>query len=129
MNWTVILSFLSVFVTGIKADPNLPAAVREGLGDASGALEAIFAGLQGNGGTAVTPSTILAILAGIVNSLKADPNLPQNVLNQIGVLDRAVAAAFKADGEAKLAVDWNTESHKTMADGPDAGPDTPPVAG
>lgn len=54
-----------------------------------------------------TPTTVLAVWAGIITSLKADPDLPVSALGPIAELEKAVHAAVIEDAEAAKQVDWS----------------------
>lgn len=98
----LILSLLPVATEGI---PNLPANIKQIIQDVAGSIKAIMAsGVT----TTVSPSTVLQALAGVIAVLKAEPNVPQDILDLIGALDRAAQAGIAADKAAQQGVDPTT---------------------
>ena len=57
--------------------------------------------------TGPSVNTILAAWMGVINVLKADPNLPKNTIGAIAELEKAVSAALMNDVQASQLVDWS----------------------
>ena len=96
----LLLNLLPGLIQGI---PGISTAIKGIITDVSGSAAAVLAS-----GAVTGPSvnTILSAWAGIIAVLKTDPNLPQNVLNSINQLEKAVQAALLNDVQASAAVDW-----------------------
>ena len=97
----LLLNMLPGLLAGI---PGLSDKLKQIIADVTGSASAVLAS-----GVAEGPNvnTILAAWLGVINTLKADPNLPQNTLNAILQLEKAVQSALVADVAAQQAVDWS----------------------
>ena len=102
MNWiSLLLTMLPTVLGGI---PGISTKIKQIIVDITAGGAAIIAS-----GVVTGPSvnTILAAWLGVIQALKADPNLPQNTLSAIAQLEKAVAAALMNDVQASAAVDWS----------------------
>ena len=89
----------------LSAIPGISSSLKQVITDVSGSATAVL-----SSGALSTPSvnTVLAAWLGIINALKADPNLPANILSAVAQLEKAVQAALLQDVKAQAAVDWST---------------------
>ena len=103
MNWIGLITSLLPVV--VQAIPSLTAGVKQIITDIAVSLGAISAS-----GVVQGPSTssILLALSGVIAALKAEPNVPTNVLNLINALDLAAQAALSADTAAQQTVNPGT---------------------
>jgi len=87
----------------VGAIPGISSAVKQIITDVSGSASAVLAS-----GSISSPSvnTVLAAWLGVINALKNDPSLPQDKLNLVLQLEKAVQAALLNDVQASAAVDW-----------------------
>lgn len=98
----LILAFLPIAIQSI---PTISQEVKQIIADiTSSAGKVIGSGAIKN----PTPSTILVALAGVIQVLKGEPNLPQPTLDLLAALDRAAQAGLLADQEAQQKVDPTT---------------------
>lgn len=100
MNWVMLLtSLLPVVIQGV---PSIAAETKQILLDITNSVHAVATSgvLQ-----AQNTTTVLTALAGVIAALKAEPNIPQPILDLIGSLDRAAQAALAADAAAQKLVD------------------------
>lgn len=80
----------------------IPAATRNIINDIYLAFSAI---VKSGVTTKVSPVTVLAALSGVIQSIKSIPNLPQQTLELVAMLDAAVQDALVADAAAQQKVD------------------------
>ncbi len=101
----IVLLITSLLPVAASAIPGLSSTVKQIITDIAQSLGAMAASgvLQ-----AQNVSTVLAALAGVIAALKAEPNIPPDVLNLISALERAAAAALAADQAAQQKVDPGT---------------------
>ena len=87
--------------------PGISAKLKGLIGDITGGASILI-----GSGVLSKPSVNAALAAwlGIINLLKADPNLPQDKLATIGAIEKAIAAALTEDVEASKLVDWSSVS-------------------
>ncbi len=100
MNWiTLLVALLPVAVSAI---PSIPGNIKQIITDITSSLGAIAASgvVQGP-----SVSNVLLALSGVIVALKAEPNIPSDVLTLIDALDRAAQAAMAADQVAQQKVD------------------------
>lgn len=88
----------------LKGIPGISAGIQQIIADVTGSASAVL-----SSGVISGPNvnTVLAAWLGVVNTLKADPNLPTNMLNAVGELEKAISAALMNDVTAQTQVDWN----------------------
>lgn len=100
MNFALLIaSLLPVVLGGI---PSIPSEVKQIVTDITASLRAVLtSGVTSN----VNPTTVLQALAGVIAALKAEPNIPPDILDLIGALDRAAQAGLAADAAAQQKVD------------------------
>ena len=100
MNWVILIVNLLPVV--IQAIPSIPSAIKTVITDIVASLGAVA-----NSGVIQAPnaSNILIALSAVIAALKAEPNIPPDVLNLIAALDRAAQAALAADQLAQVKVD------------------------
>lgn len=95
----LIASLLAGIVQGV---PQISAEIKSIVLAISTSLSAVVSsGITTN----ISPTTVLAALAGVITALKAIPNLPQATLQVIVDLESATAAALQADQVAQTKVD------------------------
>jgi hypothetical protein len=102
MNWIVLL--LGVLPGLLSGIPQISAKIKQIITDVTASAAAVIAS-----GVITGPSvnTVLAAWLGVVTALKADPNLPINMLNAIAELEKAIQAALINDVQASQLVDWS----------------------
>jgi hypothetical protein len=101
----IILLITSLLPVVASAIPGLSATIKQIIADVSKSIGAVASSgvLQ-----AQNVSTVLAALAGVIAALKAEPNIPPAILDLIGALERAAAAALAADQAAQQKIDPTT---------------------
>jgi hypothetical protein len=101
---TIIALLLNILPGLLTAIPGISDKIKQIVADVSGAAATVIAS-----GVVTGPSvtTVLAAWLGVINTLKADPNLPANTLNAIAQLEKAISAALMNDVQASAAVDWS----------------------
>lgn len=100
MNLALLIA--SLVATALTTVPGIPAGVGIALNAITSSLGVI---IKSGVTTNVSTSVILATLTGVIAELKQQPGLPQNVLNDIQILDNALQAALAADQQAQVKVD------------------------
>lgn len=101
---SLALLIASIVAGTMTTLPGLPAGVATALNAITTSLGIIIKNGIGQG-TPVTTNLILATLTGIIQQLRTQPGLPQNVLDDIQLLDNALSAALAADKDAQIQVD------------------------
>lgn len=91
---SIALLIASIAASVIGQDAAIPAQIKSLVTAISSALTAL---VKSGVTSSVTPTNVLAALAGVIESIKALPNMPQPTLDVIASLDAAVAAAIAAD--------------------------------
>ena len=101
---TFVILFLNLIPAILKGIPGISAALQQVIADITSSTAAIL-----GSGVVTQPSvnTILAAWLGVINALKADPNIPPTALTSIAQLEKAVQAAIANDAQAALQVDWS----------------------
>src|ERR1700739_3748690 len=100
---TIIVLLLNLLPGLLGSIPGISASLKQIIQDVTASASAVL-----SSGVVSGPSvnTVLAAWLGVVNALKADPNLPANTLNSIEQLEKAVSGALINDLQAQAAVDW-----------------------
>ena len=98
----IVLLFASLLASVVQSTPQISSTMKQIVLDIYGSVSAI---VNSGATTTLDPQTILVALAGVIATLKADPNLPAEKLAIVGALESAAAAALSADTAAQQKVD------------------------
>lgn len=97
----ILLNLLPGLLSGI---PGISSALKQVITDVTSSATAV---LSSGAITGPSVNTVLAAWLGVINALKSDPSLPQNTLNAVAQLEKAVQAALVNDVQATASVDWS----------------------
>lgn len=102
---TILTIILGLIPTTLKAIPGISAGIQQLIADISGSAAALL-----GSGTISQPSanTVLAAWLGVINVLKADPNLLGASLSALAQLEKIVQAVLTQDAALAKSVDWTT---------------------
>lgn len=102
MNLAILL--LNLLPTLLQSIPGISSAIKQVVADVSGSASVVL-----SSGVVTGPSanTVMAAWLGVINVLKADPNIPAATLNAVLNLEKAVQAALTQDVQAQAQVDWS----------------------
>lgn len=96
------LTLLEVFASVLTASPLVPQALKQGIEDSLAAI----GGIVSSGAVSdPSPATIMQAMLNTLTALKADPNLPAEMLDQITNLITIVQQTLAADAQAQTGVD------------------------